>query len=186
MLLKRSVVYLVHHQQHHATSVSKHQVLDWKSVGKVMPTQRIGIYCHGAHCSYPEGFLGIKYIPHAAWTCICENLNSNSESKWSIVGMRTATLKWSFELPAGMLLLFVILWQILGAISSVSAIVAICVAFFQILSSNTWSQSFLRTCSCVWTKYYFIQYVPKYHQKLGCQANGGAHTGRAPLDPPMN
>ena len=23
-------------------------------------------------------------------------------------------------------------------------------------------------------KYYFIQYVPKYHQKLGCQANGGA------------
>ena len=25
-----------------------------------------------------------------------------------------------------------------------------------------------------------MQYVPKYHQKLGCQANGGAHTGRAP------
>ena len=36
-------------------------------------------------------------------------------------------------------------------------------------------------------KYYFIQYVPKYHQKLGCQANGGgarrAHP--PPLDPPM-
>ena len=79
-----------------------------------------------------------------------------------------------------MLLLFVILWQILGAISSVYALVAICVAFFQILSSNTWSQSFLRTCSCVWTKYYFIQYVPKYHQKLGCQANGGARNGHAP------
>ena len=29
-------------------------------------------------------------------------------------------------------------------------------------------------------KYYFIQYVPKYHQKLGCQANGGARAGRAP------
>ena len=28
-------------------------------------------------------------------------------------------------------------------------------------------------------------YVPKYHQKLGCQANGGARAGRAPLDPPM-
>ena len=28
-------------------------------------------------------------------------------------------------------------------------------------------------------------YVPKYHQKLGCQANGGACTGRAPLDSPM-
>ena len=28
--------------------------------------------------------------------------------------------------------------------------------------------------------YYFIQYVPKYHQKLGCQANGG----RAPGAPP--
>ena len=68
-------------------------------------------------------FLGIKYIPHAAWTCICENLNSNSESKWSIVVLQ---------------------------------------------------------------KYYFIQYVPKYHQKLGCQANGGARAGRAPpLDPPM-
>ena len=29
-------------------------------------------------------------------------------------------------------------------------------------------------------EYYFIQYVPKYHQKLGCQANGAAHTGRTP------
>ena len=29
-------------------------------------------------------------------------------------------------------------------------------------------------------KYYFIQYVPKYHQKLGCQANGGVRAGRAP------
>ena len=27
---------------------------------------------------------------------------------------------------------------------------------------------------------------PMYHQKLGCQANGGARAGRAPpLDPPM-
>ena len=25
-----------------------------------------------------------------------------------------------------------------------------------------------------------MQYVPKYHQKLGCQANGGARAGRAP------
>ena len=30
-------------------------------------------------------------------------------------------------------------------------------------------------------KYYFMKYVPKYHQKLGCQANGG---GRAPGGPP--
>ena len=32
-------------------------------------------------------------------------------------------------------------------------------------------------------KYYFIQHVPKYHQKLGCQANGGGG-GRAPGAPP--
>ena len=25
-----------------------------------------------------------------------------------------------------------------------------------------------------------MQYVPKYHQKLGCQANGGARAGHAP------
>ena len=31
----------------------------------------------------------------------------------------------------------------------------------------------------------YALYVPKYNQKLGCQANGGARTGRAPLDPPM-
>ena len=31
-----------------------------------------------------------------------------------------------------------------------------------------------------------MQYVPKYHQKLGCQANGGgARRARPPLDPPM-
>ena len=31
----------------------------------------------------------------------------------------------------------------------------------------------------------YVLYVPKYHQKLGCQANGGARAGHAPLDLPM-
>ena len=35
-------------------------------------------------------------------------------------------------------------------------------------------------------KILFIQYVPKYHQKLGCQANGGRAPGAPPLDPPMD
>ena len=109
-------------------------------------------------------FLGINYIPHAAWTCICENLKSNSQSKWSIVGMRTATLKYSFVIAAGRYVAsFVILWQIIVEISSVSAIVAICVALFQKLSSKNWSQSFFILGSCVWTNlillYTFMMYA---------------------------
>ena len=40
-------------------------------------------------------FLGIKYIPHAVWTCICENLNSNSESKWSIEDCNFEVILWT-------------------------------------------------------------------------------------------
>ena len=32
-------------------------------------------------------FLGIKYIPQTALTCICENLRSSSATKWSIIGI---------------------------------------------------------------------------------------------------
>ena len=83
-------------------------------------------------------------------------MNYNCSSKSSIVWMRTATLKQYFEFPAGMLLLFVILGQILGAISPVSPIVAICVGFFKILSLSTSSQSLLRTNICIWTKLIFL------------------------------
>ena len=49
-----------------------------------------------------------------------------------------------------------------------------------------WTTFFLGICLHKCQKYYFIQYVPKYHQKLGCQANGGgARRARPPLDPPM-